>query len=154
MSDFKPIETQEELDKIIAERVARAKATVAKEFEGYLSKEEYEKLLNNAKQEYENSSKKLNETLEELKSQNKKYESASVKARIAHEIGLPYEMASRLTGETEEEITKDAEALKAIFGDGKPSRKAPEASSEPLATKEGREMAAYKNMLKKMEGES
>lgn len=35
--------------------------------------------------------------------------------RIAQEKGLPASMASRLTGETEEDIMKDAESLVQIF---------------------------------------
>ena len=47
-----------------------------------------------------------------LESKVKAYETASVKSRIAHELGIPYELANKLSGETEEEIRKDAEALK------------------------------------------
>ena len=48
------------------------------------------------------------------------YESSSVKTRIAHETGLPYEMAARLSGETEEDIRKDAETLVQLIGKQQP----------------------------------
>lgn len=40
MSDFKVIETQEQLDAILGDRLKRERETVKKEFEGYLSPED------------------------------------------------------------------------------------------------------------------
>ena len=40
MSEFKPIETQEQLDAIISDRIKRAQETTRKEFEGFLSPED------------------------------------------------------------------------------------------------------------------
>jgi hypothetical protein len=48
--------------------------------------------------------------------------------RIAHETGLPYELAERLSGTTEEDIRKDAETL-AQFTSQAPAT--PSFSSEP-----------------------
>ena len=62
----------------------------------------------------------------------KNYETASVKARIAHETGIPYELAGRLSGESEEDIRKDAETLLSVIGNTKPA--APLATSEPAGT--------------------
>ena len=45
----------------------------------------------------------------------KKYETDSVKTRVALAAGLPYEMATRLSGEDEESIKKDAEAMAKLF---------------------------------------
>ena len=45
-----------------------------------------------------------------------KYEADSVKTRIARECGLSVELANRLSGDTEEDIKKDAEALKSVVG--------------------------------------
>lgn len=39
------------------------------------------------------------------------YETSSLKTRIAHENGIPYELAGRLSGSNEEEIKKDAETM-------------------------------------------
>ncbi len=52
--------------------------------------------------------------IEELTGKVHTYETASVKTRIALEMGLPYQMANRLNGNTEEEIKADAEGLKAL----------------------------------------
>lgn len=39
------------------------------------------------------------------------YETDALKSRIAHEVGLPFEMSSRLNGSTEADIRKDAQSL-------------------------------------------
>ena len=69
--------------------------------------------------------------------------------RVAHETGLPYEMADRLTGSNEEEIKKDAESLVKLIGN---QNKIP-----PLAnhdTKPGDAITeAYKKMAKGLKGE-
>ena len=41
----------------------------------------------------------------------KSYETNSVKMRIAHENGIPFELASKLSGDDEESIKKDAETM-------------------------------------------
>ena len=43
MSEFKAIETQEEFDKVIGERLKREQETVRKEYEGFLSPEDVQK---------------------------------------------------------------------------------------------------------------
>ena len=41
MAEFKPIETQEQFDAAISERIKREKETQAKAYEGYLSPQDY-----------------------------------------------------------------------------------------------------------------
>ena len=62
-------------------------------------------------------------------------------------MGLPYGMAERLSGEDEEAIKKDAEALKAILGT-QPKKTTPLAGTESTGKDD-----AYKNMLSKLKGE-
>ena len=114
MPEFKPIETQEALDAIIRERLERQKknvtAEVAKQYEGYLSPDDVKKHTDQIAALTE----KLKESdtkIADLTAKNSAYEIASVKTKIAHEVGLPYELAERLSGTTEEEIRKDADAL-------------------------------------------
>lgn len=117
-NEFKAIETQEELDRIITERLDRNKKTVTaevtKQFEGYTSPDDVKKLSDKISELEKQLGEKEN-SISELTAANKKYETASVKARIAHEKGLPFELAQRLSGETEEEIVKDAETLGKYF---------------------------------------
>lgn len=114
MPEFKPIETQEALDAIIKDRIERAKKSAAdetaKKYEGYLSPDDVKKhtdqitVLTDKLKESETK-------IADLTAKNSAYEIASVKTKIAHEVGLPYELADRLSGTTEEEIRKDADAL-------------------------------------------
>ena len=71
----------------------------------------------------------------------KEYETANLKYRIANENGIPLELASKLTGETEEDLKKDAETLSSFI-----TRK----QTLPLRTTETKtddETAPYKEML-------
>lgn len=124
MSEFKIIETQEQFDAAIGERLKRERDTVRKEYEGFLSP-------NDAAKKYagylspEDEKKKYQgyispEEAAKKDAKIKGYESSSVKTRIAHEAGLPYEMAARLSGETEDDIRKDAESLVQLIGKQQP----------------------------------
>jgi len=126
--EFKAIETQEQLNNIIEERLKRDRESRSKAYEGYLSPEEVEKL----KKGYENTITGLNKQIEDSSetyknydteianrdAKIKEYETASVKSRIAHETGLPYDAIAFLQGEDEESIKKSAESLKGLVGNG------------------------------------
>ena len=124
MSEFKTIETQEEFDAAIKARLDRNTKTVTdevrKSYEGYISPDEAIKLT----EQVDSLTKALTEketAITDLTAKNKAYETASVKARIAHEKGLPYELAERLSGETEKDIAADAEKLAQFVGSQKPA---------------------------------
>ena len=158
MSDFKVIESQEQFDAVIGERIKREKETLSKKYEGYVSPDDYQKKTG----EYERQISELNTALKtanekiaghdkalaERDSKIKEYESHSVKTRIAHEYGLSYEAAEFLNGDDEEAIRKSAESLKAIVGN---SKAAPLASTEPAEINS--EDAALKKTLKQLKGE-
>ena len=124
MSDenFKVIETQEQLDAVIKDRLQRNDRQWSEKYSGYLSPDDFKsktKELEDKIVEYGNSLTKATEkaktdaeTIKGLEAKIKSYETASVKSRIAHELGIPFELANKLSGETEEDIRKDAEALK------------------------------------------
>ena len=152
---FKTIETQEQLNAIISERLSRAE----EKYEGYTSPEDVQKI----KDGYDQQIKALNDSMDAQKKkysdydnqlaekdkQIRAYETASVKTRIAHDAGLPYEMASRLSGETEEEIKEDAESLARLIGNRN--------QSTPLANHEDNHGdgsdASYVKLLRKLKGE-
>lgn len=151
MSEFKVIETQEQLDAVLGDRLKRERETVKKEFEGYLSPEDaakkYEGYLS---PEAEKEKYKDYLSPEEAAKKDAKirgYESHSVKTRIAHEMGLSYDAVDFLKGEDEESIKKSAESLKALVGI---TNTAPLASTE--STVEGTN-AALKNTLRGLKGE-
>lgn len=157
MADFKVIETQEQLDAIILERIARAKEAVKKDFEGFLSPDDFTKKTEALNSEIEKLKADLSESNEKIKGFNaqiserdakiKEYEVSSVKTKVAAELGLDYKLVSRISGNTEEEIRKDAESLKELF---KPQFTAPMHSNEGA---DNSEKAAYISMLQGMRGE-
>lgn len=156
MSEFKTIETQEQLNEILHDRIEQAKRSEAKKFEGYASPddvaalnrqiEELTSASTAAAEKYANYDKELAERDAKIK----KYETASVKSRIAHELGLPYGMADRLTGEDEDSIKADAEALKKILGT-QPKKTTPLAGGPDDSGDDKRN--AYRKMLQKIKGE-
>ncbi|MBQ2658628.1 MAG: DUF4355 domain-containing protein [Erysipelotrichaceae bacterium] len=135
MGEFKVISTQEELDALIKDRIDRERKSLSEKYSDYeeLKKRntEYEaqvSKLSEANKAYEAKAAEYDKQINELSSKVKGYETDSAKTRIALEAGLPYEMAGRLSGSTEEEIRKDAEIL-AKFVSKKES--APIGSNEP-----------------------
>lgn len=131
MAEFTPITTQEQLDAVIAARLKRDRETQKKDFDSQILErdakiKEFEKQIGELGKQLEASGKK-DDTIKELEGKVKTYETASMRTRIAHEVGLPYELASRLTGEDEETVRKDAESLNKLIG---------HRSVEPMATGE------------------
>lgn len=118
---FKPIETQEELNNIIKDRLKRERESTEKRFEGYISPEEHAKAIAEANKSFDDY-KKAHEgdeaTIKDLTAKNKAYETASLKSRIAHEVGLSYEWIGRISGDDEKSIRADAESLKKLVGAG------------------------------------
>lgn len=153
MSEFRVISTQEEFDEAIGERLKRERETVRKEFEGYLSPEAVEKKYRGylSPEEVEKKYEGYLSADEVLKKDAliQKYESDSIKTRIANELGIPYELAGRLTGADEESIRKDAETLKGIIG----AQRKPIAPLMQEGEQEDRTDAALKTMLSEMKGE-
>lgn len=130
MAEFTPIKTQAEFDAAIAERLSRQEKSLAAKYEGMMPAAEVAAL----KQGYEKTIQDLTEKLQkagetadgsakqigDLQAKVRAYETDSAKTRIALELGLPWQMAGRLSGNTEEEIRKDAEALRGFMSSGKP----------------------------------
>lgn len=131
MSEFKPIETQEAFDAAIKDRLDRQKKSVTdeikKQYEGWISPEDAKKSADQIAALTGKLSDSENK-IADLTAKNSAYEISSVKMKIAHETGLPYELAERLSGTTEEEIRKDAETLSQFASQPQAT---PSYSSEP-----------------------
>jgi hypothetical protein len=153
MSEFEVIETQEQLDSVIGERIEQERETIEQKYNGYLSPEDaakkYEGYLSPDEVEKKYKGYLSPEDAAEKDNKIKKYEISSLKMRIANEVGIPHEMADRLSGEDEDSIRKDAKKLLKLIGT---TRKAP-----PLRTPErvdaDTKRAALKNTLAGMKGE-
>lgn len=123
---FEPINTQEEFDAAIKSRIARAEEAAEKKvraelqadldnIEGIKSERDSAKAeLDKFRKESEEKETKITSLTSQLTEANarvKTYETDSLKLKIAQECGIPVELRGRLTGETEEEIRKDAETF-------------------------------------------
>lgn len=154
MADFTPITTQEEFNAAIGERIKREKETISQKYSDYEDLKnkttEYEKQIGELNRAIEDSGKKYADydtKLADLQSKVSEYESSSVKTRIAHEVGIPYELAGRLSGKTEDEIRKDAESLSKLIGT---QHAAPLKSTETAV--EDPKKSALKNLAKNLTG--
>ena len=144
MGEFQPINTQEELDRVLASRLQRERDTVTKSFQAQITERD-EKITG-----FESTIKDLNKQIESLNGQTgrvaeleakvREYETASVKTKIALELGIPYQMADRLSGNDEEEIREDAKSMIGFINSSKPV--APLGSGEPLMTGTDKETVA------------
>lgn len=114
MAEFEPITTQEAFDAAVADRLAP--------FADY----------------------------DDLKVQNADYasrihafEMSELKTRIAHEVGIPFDLSQRLTGENEDAIRKDAQSLAKLLKPQTPPR-----STEPAGGSSRRDaLRAFTNDL-------
>lgn len=123
MSDFTPIETQEQFDAMVKDRIARAEKAAAEKYGDYEAIKTQNADLTGQIASLTEQIRKQTETIDghkavvdDLTAKVHGYETASVKTRIALELGIPYQMADRLTGEDEESIRKDAEEMIKLIG--------------------------------------
>ena len=138
MSEFKVLESQEEFDARIKDRIERAKEKAIEDY-----KTEIKKTIDELKSE--NSSLKnevagYKESLEEVKGKdetikglNEKisaFERADVKRNIALEYGLPLKLAEKISGDDEDSMKKDAEGMAKYFSESKKSYEPPLKSYE------------------------
>ena len=154
---FTPIETQEQLDEIIKARLERERKTLTEKYQDY---DEIKKRMAEIQKENEGLAASVKEAAEKMASHEqeiaerdakiKGYETASVKTRIAHEMGLSYEAINYLQGTEEDDVRKSAEGLKALVG---ARRVPPLADPEEETAKGDKNKAALKEMLKNLKGE-
>ena len=156
MSDFKAIVTQEQLDASIGERIRRAESKAAEKYADYDSvKHQNDELTAQiadltkqikAKDEAISGNKEI---VDNLNAKIKDYETRSVKTRIAHEVGLPYQLADKLSGEDEDAIREDAKKMASFIK----TPAAPIGSVEPTHEDEDpvkAEMAALAKQLQEV----
>lgn len=111
---FKTIETQEELDRIIQERLNREKGKFADYDEIKTRNAELETEVDALKSTIEETStaaKTHEQTIADLNKQIAEKETVNLRTRIALQNGLPIDLADRLIGSDEESIKADAERL-------------------------------------------
>ncbi|WP_438730295.1 capsid assembly scaffolding protein Gp46 family protein [Enterococcus sp. AZ128] len=138
MMTFKVIETQEELDEIIKDRLKRQKESFDKELADLeqlkTRNSELETevgTLQSTIEETKTATSQHDQTVSELKSKIAGYETANLRTKIAVQNGLPLDLADRLVGEDEDSLKADAERLSKFM---KPKFTPPTKSTEPRQT--------------------
>jgi len=137
MADFKIIETQEDFDRAIQKRLKQKDDEMAARYKGYLSpdavselRKEYEKKLADAQKDLETMTTKMaahDTEVADLTARAVKAETSLLKNKIANDNGLPINLADRLVGENEEELSADAKTLASYL---KPSTTPPMRTNE------------------------
>lgn len=149
MADFTVIETQEQFDAAIKDRLGREKAKFAEQLAGY---DETKAKLSDAEKQIADLTEALtaanekisgfDEQIAERDSKISDYAARAAKTQIAHEMGLAFDAIEFLKGNTEDEIRASAESLKNLVGAQKVA---------PLATSDGANLdpkeAALRGML-------
>ena len=113
MAEFKAINTQEEFDAAIKDRIARAEAAVRKQYEGYKSPGDVQKELDKVKD--------FEKQVNDLKAENGKLKVAGWKQTALAKYKLAADYADYLQGEDEKAIDASAEKLAKLAGGGKGS---------------------------------
>lgn len=146
MADFKTIETQEQLNEVIKDRLVREREAVKKEYEEKYK--DYEDLKTRATG-FDDEKKNLEDTilqgkadLDKLQTENKRLTGEALKVKIALQNGIPFEMAAKLSGDDEESLNKDAQNMAKYMQGNKPPLRNPESKSAEAGE------TAYKNLVK------
>lgn len=152
---FEPITTQEALDSVISERLKREREKIESKYSDYSDLKnkitDYEKQFADFNKQLETLGAKEKE-IESLKATNLKFETDSLKTRLAHEAGLPYGSTKYLSGNTEDEIKDSIKDFSAFVKTSTPPS-APLANPEPVITAEGKNLASNRELLAKLKGE-
>lgn len=124
MADFKAINTQEEFDNAIKDRLARAENKIRDEYKSWISPDDQAKTAEKYKAEIENLKAAHSKELEKYAGYDQKfadfetkihgYEVSALKAKIAQEKKLPLESVEFLQGEDEESIKQSADRLASL----------------------------------------
>ena len=138
-TQFNPINTQEEWEAAIAP--LKEKAAKYDELAG--------KKLDKQVETLQQQLTAKEQIVTELTARAEAAEGAVLRLKVAHANKLPYEMAERLKGATEEEMTADAQALAKLVA---PPVIAPLASTEPGNVNLSGADAAYMEMASALGG--
>lgn len=138
---FTPINTQEEFDEAVKERLARQEQSIRGEYADYEELKTKAAGADEAKADYE-------KQIKDAQSAKKNSDVALIRYKKAYEYKLPMDMADRLRGDTEADIDKDAKAMAAMIGKHRGGA-LPLRENEPKVPKDERR-AALREMLAKM----
>ena len=109
MAEFKAINTQEDFDAAIKDRLARAEAAVRKQYEGYKSPDDVQKELDKIKD--------FEKQVSDLKAENGKLKVAGWKQAALSRAKLPAEYLEFIQGSDEKAINESADKLAKLAGE-------------------------------------
>jgi hypothetical protein len=142
--EFKVIETQEDFDKAIQKRLAQKDKELAERYKDFLSpdavielRSEYDKQLQEMNDKLAKANEKLaghDQIVADLTTRANTAESDLLKSRVAHESGVPFELAGRLVGSNEEELKADAERFASFLA---PKAAPPLRTNDPTSNSNG-----------------
>jgi len=143
--EFKVIETQDQLDAIIKTRLERNEKKITEsltaqfneKYNGWVSPDDVKSYTDKI-EELTKASETSAQTIADLTSKISTLETSRAKMDIAREIGLPIDIADRISGTTEEEMRADATKLLAFV---KPTHSRQEFQAEMPDTMSGVERA-------------
>ena len=150
MTEFKVIETQEQLDAIIKSRLDREKAkysdydTLAEKIKNL---ETENTNLKQAITDKETSESATASKIADLEKDVTAWKNKSLKQQIAMKNGLPFDLADRLQGDTEESLNEDAERLASLVSVKNYTQ--PLADKEPNFESKGTD-AAWRDVVKNL----
>lgn len=150
MTEFKVIETQEQLNAIIKARLDREKEKYA-DYDQLSEKiKKLETENTNLKQtitEKETSESTTASKIADLEKDVTTWKQKSIKQQIAMKNGLPFDLADRLQGDSEESLNEDAERLASLVNVKKYTQ--PLADKEPNFESKGTD-AAWREVVKNL----
>lgn len=115
-AEFTPIQSQEELNRVISERIARERAKYANFDELKSKAAEFDQLQEQSKTELQKALERAEAVERELETE--RLNAARVKA--AADAGIPPHLAHRLVGKTPEELAADAVELAQALAPARP----------------------------------
>lgn len=126
MAEFKAINTQEELDAVIRDRLERQDKKVREEFKGWTSPENLTSLTEKHAEEIKALKEAHAKELEKYAGYDEKFaaqeqkihglEISALKTKIANEKKLPFDAVEFLQGEDAESIAESADKLSKLSG--------------------------------------
>lgn len=150
MTEFKVIETQEQLNAIIKARLDREK-------EKYADYDQLAEKIKNLETENSNLKQTITEKetsestsltrISELEKDVTSWKQKSLKQQIAMKNGLPFDLADRLQGDSEESLNEDAERLASLVNVKNYTQ--PLADKEPSFESKGTD-AAWRDVVKSL----
>ncbi|CAM4226011.1 hypothetical protein [Erysipelothrix aquatica] len=121
MEEFKVIESQEALDAIIEKRLRREREKYSDYDEIKAKADKYDDLeqttnsrileLETIIQEKDGKYTDFDNQINQLTGDNQKLRMSEMKTRVAYAHGIPFDLAQRLSGDDEESLIQDAQAL-------------------------------------------